>query len=323
MRRLALTTAMAVSLFALACTDQRQEGPTEPASLAPAAKSPCPSTGIQQEICELFPATDLLKSATDYYNNLKTKLAGTSPKDAAAAASRAADLVNFTLKQLSAGKLNGGSSQATQDDAIALSCHVFALVSTGTCPVTSDNLAINQDPHSAFQACGPEGCLVLPLDKHSGVSVPNGALRGLGFIKVTPIDAHGFTPKRGPLSTPLDQYLLFRTLELIQPPPPEGEDEFLKFVTVGICHLGPGDGDFAPPTPAVEQRLQLAHERFETVELLDRVSCRAGSAQRVELSDGHSFLSSRNSCRSRPRQQRWAGAAPLADRSRISAPGPR
>src|SRR6188472_4269079 len=94
-------TALAVSLFALSCTEDRQN-PTEPPSTAATAKL-CPSNdpnGIQQKICALFPTQDLLQSASDYYNNIKTKL----PKDPAAAKARAVDLVNFTFKQYYVGK---------------------------------------------------------------------------------------------------------------------------------------------------------------------------------------------------------------------------
>src|SRR6476659_1216286 len=174
MRRLVTTTALAVGLFALACTDERQESPTEPPSTATTAKT-CPSSDpIQSQICSLFRANDLLQSASDFYNNIKTKLAKDPktnlPKDLGAAQSRAADLINFTFKQFYALKLNGGSSSNTQSAVVKLSCDVFGLVSPSstTCPLTSSDLSTSADPHSAVQACGPDGCLVLPPDKHSG-----------------------------------------------------------------------------------------------------------------------------------------------------------
>jgi hypothetical protein len=270
MRRLSLTTAVAVGLFALACTDDRQEGPTGPASTAATAKS-CPSSDpIQSQICALFKPTDNLASATDFYNNIKTKLT----KDPAAARARAIDLMNFTFKLYYAGKLldpNGTADPTTPGAAVKLSCDVFVLVSPSgtTCPITSGDLSTTQGPHSTLQACGPSGCLALPPDKHSGVSVPKDALLGPAFIKVDPLPAT--TPREGPLDTPKDQYLLFRQFELL------GFDHFEKKVLVGICHLDPADGDFAPPTAAVDGRLKLAHNiivggETETIEEFDRVA---------------------------------------------------
>jgi len=268
MRRLSLTTAVAVGLFALACTDDRQEGPTGPASTAATAKS-CPSSDpIQSQICALFKPTDNLASATDFYNNIKTKLT----KDPAAARARAIDLMNFTLKLYYAGKLldpNGTADPTTPGAAVKLSCDVFVLVSPSgtTCPISSGDLSTTSGEHSTLQACGPAGCLALPPDKHSGVSVPKDALLGLAFIKVDPLQAT--SPREGPLDTPKDQYLLFRQLELL------GANEFAngKKALVGICHLDPADGDFAPPTAAVEGRLKLARNDGEdSIEEFDRVA---------------------------------------------------
>jgi hypothetical protein len=269
MRRLALATALVGSLIVVSCTDERQVGPTGPASTAATSKS-CPSSDpIQSQICALFPATDLLKSATDFYNNIKTKLT----KDPAAARARAIDLMNFTFKLYYAGKLldpNGTADPTTSGAAVKLSCDVYALfLPPGTtCPISSGDLSTTLDPHSTLQACGPAGCLALPPDKHSGVSVPKDALHGLAFIKITPIPAS--SPRSGPLNTPKDQYLLFRLFELL------GFDQFDKNVLVGICHLDPADGDFAPPTAAVDGRLKLAHNiivegETETIEEFDRV----------------------------------------------------
>jgi hypothetical protein len=272
MRRLVLTTAVAVGLFALACTDERKEGPTEPASLAPTAKSPCPSTDpIQSQICALFRPTDNLKSASDFYSNIKTKKQQGRTAEAQA---RAVDLVNFTFKLYYEGKLldpTGNPDPTTADAAVKLSCDVYAFVSPTftTCPLSSDDLSSTSDEHSTLQACGPAGCLALPPDKHSGVSVGKDALLGPAFIRVKPEPAT--FPRGGPLHTPKDQYLLFRHFELL------GFDHFEKNVLVGICHLDPEDGDFAPPTAAVEGRLKLARNitvggEFETIEEFDRVA---------------------------------------------------
>jgi len=266
MRRLVIATTLVGSLIALSCTDQRQEGPTEPPSAAPASKV-CPSTdpnGIQQQICALFPPTDLLQSATTLYNNIQTKKRQGRTADAQA---RAVELVNFTFRQFYANKLAGGSSQGTLNNVVELSCDVFAFVSEPgtTCPISTSDVSTTTDPHSAFQACGPEGCLVLPPDKHSGVSVPAGALPGPAFIKISPIPVT-FPPRSGPLQTPKDQYPLFREYELF------GFEEFEEEVLVGICQLDEGNGDFEPP-PGVWGRLKLAHPHPtipETIEELDR-----------------------------------------------------
>jgi hypothetical protein len=275
MRRLALTTAVAVGLFALACTDERQEGPTEPASTAAAAK---PCTGsldqIQTQICALFPPTDLLKSASDFYNNIKTKLT----KDPAFAKARAVDLVNFTFKQYYAGKLQDPSGpQTTQQGVVNLTCLTLGYVGSGWTDCATDLGAglgtTTSGPHSTIQVCGPAGCLVRPADKHSGVSVPPGACPTLCIISVDPIPPNQGSPRDGPLSflTNLDQYPLFRELKLVA-----SFNEFSVPVIVGICHLNASDGGpFAPPDDATEARLRLAHpdpNNSEQIEILEKVA---------------------------------------------------
>ncbi len=270
MRRLALTTAVAVGLFALACTDDRQEGPTEPASLAPTAKSPCPSSDpIQSQICALFPPTDNLKSASDFYNNIQTKVRQGREREAQA---RAVDLVNFTFKQFYAGKLlDPPGSLTTAGGVVLLTCDVLDYVGSGWADCDADletGLTPTTSPHSTIQICGPAGCLVRPEDKHSGVSVPPGACPSLCIISVDPIQAT--TPREGPLQTDLDQYLLFREFKLFA-----SFTEFSVPVIVGICHLDPGDGDFAPLDAATEQRLRLAHPHpflAEQIEILNKVA---------------------------------------------------
>jgi hypothetical protein len=263
MRRRVALTALAVSLIVVSCTDERQVGPTGPSSTAATSKS-CPSSDpIQQQICALFRPNDNLASASDFYNNIKTKFT----KDPAAALARALDLVNFTFKQYYAGKLldpNGPADPTTPGAAVKLSCDLYALFSTATCPITSGDLSTTSGEHSTLQPCGPAGCLVLPPDKHSGVSVPKDALTGLAFIKIDPLPAT--TPREGPLDTPKDQYLLFRQFELL------GANTFAKDALVGICHLDPADGDFAPPTAAVNGRLKLARNTGEGIEEFDRVA---------------------------------------------------
>jgi hypothetical protein len=275
MRRLALTTAVAVGLFALACTDERQQGPTEPASPAATAKS-CPSSDpIQQQICNLFRPTDNLASATDYYNNIKTKKQQNRTADAQA---RAIDLVNFTFKQFYAGKLlDPPGSQTTPQGVVQLTCDVLAFVSTTTSPTSCGDLATTgltpNSPHSTIQVCGPAGCLVEPLDKHSGVSVPAGACPTPCIISVDPLPVNQASPRDGPLSglTNLDQYPLFREFRLSA-----AFTEFAKPVLVGICHLKASDGGpFAPPDDATEARLQLAHpdpNNSEAIEILAKVN---------------------------------------------------
>jgi len=279
MRRLIVTTAAAVGLLALACTDERQESPTEPPSTATTAKS-CPSSDpIQSQICALFPPNDLRQSATDYYNNIKTKLASyqktSSAKDLAAAQSRAVDLVNFTFKQYYAGKLLNPPGQGGVVD---LTCLVLAYVGSGWANCTTDLpsglTSTSASPHSTIQVCGPAGCLVRPEDKHSGVSVPAGACPSLCIISVDPIPPNHSSPRDGPLSslTDLDQYPLFREFNLIAP-----FTEFSTEVIVGICHLKASDGGpFAPPDDATEKRLRLAHPNPNTeiggIEILEKVN---------------------------------------------------
>ena len=267
MRRLTLTTAVAVGLFALACTDERQEGPTEPASTAKAAK-PCTGTldDIQSQICALFRPTDNLTSAWDFYNNILTKLT----KDPEAAQARAFDLVNFTFKQFYAGKLldpDGAGATTTWDGVVTLTCEVLGKVG-GDCGDLASLPPSSPSTHATTQICGPDGCLVLPEDKHSGVSVPPEACPSPCIISVNPIPAT--SPRQGPLDTSLDQYLLFRDFTLVA-----DFDEFAVPVIVGICHLDPGDGDFAPPDAATEQRLRLAHpdpDNSEAIEILEKVN---------------------------------------------------
>jgi hypothetical protein len=208
MRRLALATALVGSLIVVSCTetDERQAGPTEPTSTAATAKL-CPSSDpngtIQQQICALFRPNDNLASANDLYGNIQTKVRQGRTADAQA---KAVDLVNFTFKNYYAGKLldpTGNPDPTTAEAAVKLSCDLYALFSTAACPITSGDLSTTLDEHSTLQACSPAGCLALPPDKHSGVSVPKDALHGNAFIKITPIQA--VSPRVGPLNTPKDQ----------------------------------------------------------------------------------------------------------------------
>ena len=264
MRHRVVVTAIAVSLFALSCTEDRQS-PTEPPSTASTAKS-CPSSDpIQAQICALFPPNDLLKSASDFYNNIRTKKQQNRTADAQA---RAFELIDFTLKNLAAGKLldPNGSSDPTRAAAVAtLTCDVLVYVSLTCGGLSADALGSN----GTAQVVGPAGGLVLTPDKHAGVSIPAGAMPSAGLITIEPIDAHTFAPRDGPLPTDLDQYLLFRDYTLSA-----SFTEFTKPVTVAICHLSVGDGDYAPPSETVDARLQLAHPHPNTpatIELLARV----------------------------------------------------
>jgi hypothetical protein len=266
MRHRVVLAALAVSLFALSCTQDR-ENPTEPPSTAAAAK-PCTGTldDIQSQICALFRPTDNLNSAWSFYNNILTKLT----KQPAAAQARAFDLVNFTFKQFYAGKLldpNSGNYPTTWEAAVNLTCAVLDKVGDD-CGDLASVPASSPSSHATTQICGPAGCLVLPADKHSGVSVPPDACPSPCIISVNPIPAT--SPRQGPLVTDLDQYLLFRDFTLVA-----DFDEFAVPVIVGICHLDPGDGDFAPPDAATEQRLRLAHPNPSgegPIEILDKVA---------------------------------------------------
>ncbi len=276
MRRLAMAATLVGSLIALSCTDERQEGPTEPPSAAAAPKL-CPSTDpIQSQICVLFPPTDLLKSASDFYNNLKTKLS----KDPAAARVRAFELVNFTFKQFYAGKLldpNGPTAPTTWEAVVTLTCDVLAKVGAD-CGDLASLPPPSPSIHATTQVCGPAGCLVRPEDKHSGVSVPPDACPTPCIISVNPLPVNHGSPRDGPLShlTDLDQYPLFRDFALSA-----NFDDFELPgyfdvpVLVGICHLSPADGPFAPPDDATEKRLRLAHpdpNNSEAIEILDKVN---------------------------------------------------
>jgi hypothetical protein len=275
MRRLALTTAVAVGIFALGCTDERQEGPTEPSSVASSAKL-CPSTDpIQSEICGLFRPTDNLASASDFYNNIKTKKGQNRTADAQA---RAIDLINFAFKLYYQGKLlDPPGTPNTPQGVVTLTCDVLAFVSTAGSPTSCGDLGTTGltpgSPHSTIQICGPAGCLVQPPDKHSGVNIPSGACPTPCIISIDPLPVNHASPRDGPLSalTNLDQYPLFREFKLSA-----AFTVFAKPVLVGICHLSVADGgDFAPPDAATEARLQLAHpdpNNSEGIEILAKVN---------------------------------------------------
>src|SRR6476661_902244 len=274
MRPRLVFTALAVILFALSCTEDRPN-PTEPPSTAATSKS-CPSTdAIQKQICALFPPNDLLQSASDFYNNIKTKKQQNRTADAQA---RATDLINFTFKQFYSGKLlDPPGSQTTPQGVVQLTCDVLAFVSTTASPTSCGDLATTgltpSSPHSTIQVCGPAGCLVEPQDKHSGVSVPAGACPTPCIISVDPLPVNQASPRDGPLSglTNLDQYPLFREFRLSA-----AFTVFAKPVLVGICHLTASDGGpFAPPDDATEARLQLAHpdpNNSEAIEILAKVN---------------------------------------------------
>src|SRR2546426_8593288 len=89
MRRAFVSSALlAGGLFAAACTEQRSPLPTE-APRFDLSPSSCPTAAqIDAMITALFPTGDLLMSAQDFFNNIKTKVNKGDPATLAMAPSR-------------------------------------------------------------------------------------------------------------------------------------------------------------------------------------------------------------------------------------------
>jgi hypothetical protein len=272
MRRLAVAAAVVGSLLAVSCsTDQPQEpqapqAPTEPSYTASDIDRICSTTTdpIQVQICSLFPRPLQFLTATAFYVAIKyeKRVGHTNSARALGIA-----LVNITLELYNRGKLKPGT---TWVQVRAFSCNIFTLVGVPDCGGLPTD-APSPSVHSTVQVCTSAApCLVRPPDRHSGVQVPAGACPSICTISVNFIPAT--SPGSGPLNTFLTQYPLFRLFTLTIAGFDGEEPTFNSNVLVGICHLAPGEGIYAPPNATVEGRLKLARNNGEGIDIFDRVT---------------------------------------------------
>jgi hypothetical protein len=258
-------------LLAVGCsTDDDRVQLTEPAADARAS-----GTGpVQDAIDQLFPPPGLRQAASAKLASIQKDLA---QSNTLAAQLKAADLSAFVTTHLNNGKLldPNGSAPPTRSEAVALlTCELQKEVSPGSiaqdCDDYADDVGEILDRGGAVGIIGPAGGTIVTPERLEGISVPAGATLIPRVITVDPIPA--FSPGDGPLVQPpclageetegeclqVIQYPLFAHFT-VQPAEPLGTPDFLIPVTVGLCHLDPADGPFAPPSEAVDQRLRIAH----------------------------------------------------------------
>ncbi|HEU4700415.1 MAG TPA: hypothetical protein VFS40_14620 [Gemmatimonadales bacterium] len=299
MRHASFFALLLAAAAAAACSDDTRS-PATPTGPGPTAgPGPVPALAmltqqeqtIQTDINVLFPTGDLLKSANSYWANIQTKVRQGRYADAQA---RATDLYNFALTQLKAGKLldpNGANPPTTAGGVAKLQCDLTNYVQDPrTSPTALDCSATGAFVTTSGDALasggvtavvGPAGATVTTPDKHQGILIPQGAVSQLVMISVDPIPVNSSQPPlSGPLATPLDQYPLFAFFAVSPAGLAGNGNDFSKLATVGLCHLSPGDGPYAPADAAVDARLRIAHNvttgsgetQTTTIEILTQTS---------------------------------------------------
>jgi hypothetical protein len=312
MRRLAVAAAVVGSLLAISCsTDQPQEpqAPTEPSyTIGSDINRLCSTTTdpIQVQICAIFTRPLQFLTATSFYVAIKFEKRRGHERFAQALA---AALVNITFNLYNKNKLVPGT---TWDQVVTFTCDLLTFVGSN-CGGLAELPPPQQNIHSTVVVCTSAGCLVRPEDRHSGVLVGAGACPSICIISVNPIFAT--IPLEGPLDTELDEYGLFRHFAVATPSSGEflalAEFEFAQPVLVGICHLSPGDGDFAPPDAATEARLRLARNNVDGgdgggIEIFNKVAAPFLSCGDLNSSN-EEFVPFEGSGRSSPRA--WFASA--------------
>ena len=264
-RLLALSAGLL--LFVAGCSDQ-----TGGALTGADAKAHAPgSTPAQTLIDQLFTG-GLHQAASAKLANVDQDLAKGHTKQAERAAG---DLMDFIFLQLRQGKLvdpNGPNPPTTQAAVASLACELRNELSpSGPAP---DCASFGDFAGGALQdggvvgIIGPDGGTLTTTDHRQGISVPPGAINDSRVFVIDPIPP--LVPQSGPLPEPrcveefeqncdpVAQFPLFAAFSVV-PAAPIGEPDFNTPVTVGLCHLDPGDGAFAPPSATVEARLRIGH----------------------------------------------------------------
>lgn len=279
MKKMRLAAAVLLVVAVAACSDRKEDAVlTSPVDGGVNALTTGP---VQELINGLFPQPGLRKAATAQLTNVARDLEKGQTADAQ---QKAAALSAFTTFHLNDGVLldpNGSAAPTTEEAVGELNCELHNLVTPGTGNDIGDCESFAQDAGDVLEnggavgVIGPTGGVLLTPNGQEGISVPAGATLIPRVFTINPIAAS--VEQSGPLveprciveCDPIDQYPLFGHFA-VTPAEPIGTPDFLIPVTVGLCHLDAGDGGFAPPTLAVEQRLRIGHNletESESVEL--------------------------------------------------------
>src|SRR2546422_3254468 len=257
MRRAFLSSALlAGGLFAAACTEQRSPLPTE-APRFDLSPSSCPTAAqIDAMITALFPTGDLLMSAQDFFNNIKTKVNKGDPATLAMAPSKTLKFVDFTINNYRRGKLldpNGGNPPTTQAAVVdlinALFCFPFPQTSTS---LPTDQLG-RPGSSGGSSVIGSDGGKsptgeAQPL---AGLVVPAGAVSSDPLFAIARHDE--LTPPGQPsqclgaTNATAGQYPLCYNYSVFP------MTDFAQEVILAVCQVEP------PPPQPIRGRLRLAH----------------------------------------------------------------
>lgn len=223
----------------------------------------------QALIDQLFPRPGLRQAASAQLANVEKALGTGNTADAEAAA---AGLLAFATTHFEGGRLldPNGDAPPTSAEALAqFGCELQKELSPAAalpdCATFGSNAGDALDNGGAVGIIGATGGTLVTPNGQQGISVPAGATDIPRVFLIDPILATA--PRFGPLPQPrciaqgcepVDQFPLFSEFS-VSPAEPVGQPDFNVPVTVGLCHLDPADGEFAPPTTTVEQRLRIGH----------------------------------------------------------------
>ena len=274
MRRMRLLMVSLVLLIPIAgCSDQSTSAPTAP-SAPDASRFRLPRTTPAGElIVQLFPRPILRPLALATLAVVELEAARGHTRLATRAAQA---LTNWTLELLRKGKLldpNGSSAPTTEAAVAELTCDLRNEISPGSgidCSAFGGMAGEVLDHGGAVGIIGDEGGTLTTPTRHEGISVPSGATNTPRVIVIDPLPPE--IPAYGPIAQPrcivecavVNEYPLFNEFS-VSPAGAPGQPDFTQAVTIGICHLDAGDGEFAPPSSTVEQELRIGHTLQPTV----------------------------------------------------------
>lgn len=244
-RRLAVAFVCSALLLTEGCGDSSEPGGDAALIEATDALFPDDATGDQA----LTLAGDLLDAA--------------GAGDDAGAQSTAFDLIELTLIEYRAGRLQGVAAQlpATLDGYLTT-----VMVEAGLPEPPLDPASFSDE--GIVAVVRPAGGTFVAGTLRAGLDVPAGALGSPVLLVATRLpDASAHAPGDGPLPTDLPQYPLFYDFSLTP------EAELSADAIIGLCQVTEPGSPYYAPDP-VFQRLRLAHpdpDDRTVIELLDRV----------------------------------------------------
>jgi hypothetical protein len=216
-----IAAAAAITMVAIviaACSDSGQ-GPLSP-SVAQrdlsqmtdrsAAGGCLSATTVVKDIGALYPSGGPMylagKAAVLYAAELVAvgPIKGVKP-DTALGQQIALQLVDTTLKLFTAGKLIGGTGASTAQLAVTV---LDAVLCSAGLPQTLTTASLGSGSTGAAQVIQPNAptTTVITGDQNAGVQVPQGNLKVMTLVTITPITGPNCVPYSGPLCTPLAQF---------------------------------------------------------------------------------------------------------------------